>query len=142
MALDAFGVIRIAAKRLNRRRGLAKRFRRWAQYEEIAVTLNTYECRSIPGLLQTETYARTQIRDVPPLPTAEQADARVVSRLARQALLVKTPFIAFSFIIEQSVIERQTGGPEVTRGLIDHLLCATRSLRPAFSQVKCDLLVR
>ncbi|MFJ6797694.1 Scr1 family TA system antitoxin-like transcriptional regulator [Streptomyces sp. NPDC091268] len=123
--LDAFGVIRIAAKRLYRRRGLARWFRRWAQYEETAVTLNTYECRSIPGLLQTEAYARAQIRDVPPLPTPERAEARVVSRLARQAILGKTPFIAFSFIIEQSVIERRTGGPEVTRELIDHLLeCA------------------
>ncbi|MFD9337959.1 helix-turn-helix domain-containing protein [Streptomyces sp. NPDC060028] len=123
--LDAFGVIRIAAKRLNRRRGLAKWFRRWAELEEAAVTLNTYECRSIPGLLQTEAYARAQIRDVPPLPTPEQAEARVVQRLERQALLRRTPFVALSFIIEQSVIERQTGGPEVTRELIDHLLeCA------------------
>lgn len=120
--LDAFGVIRIAAKQLQRRRGLAKWFRLWAELEERAIALNTYECRSVPGLLQTEAYARAQIRDVPPLPTPEDAEARVVRRLGRQALLRVTPFIAFSFIIEQSVIERQTGGPEVTRELIDHLL--------------------
>lgn len=120
--LDAFGVIRIAANQLTRRRGLAKWFRRWAELEKGAVTLNTYECRSVPGLLQTEAYARTQIRDVPPLPTPEDAKARVLLRLRRQALLRRTPFIAFSFIIEQAVIERQTGGAEVTRELIDHLL--------------------
>ncbi|MGW7461622.1 helix-turn-helix domain-containing protein [Streptomyces sp. NPDC054797] len=120
--LDAFGVIRIAAKRLARRRGLAKWFRRWAELEEDAIALNTYECRSIPGLLQTEAYARAQIRDVPPLPTPEEAEARVAFRMARQAVLLKTPYVAFSFIIEQPVIERQTGGPEVTRELIDHLL--------------------
>ncbi|MFF8270564.1 Scr1 family TA system antitoxin-like transcriptional regulator [Streptomyces sp. NPDC016562] len=120
--LDAFGVIRIAAKRLARRRGLAKWFRRWAELEEDAIALNTYECRSIPGLLQTEAYAHAQIRDVPPLATREEAEARVAFRMARQALLRKTPYVAFSFIIEQSVIERQTGGPEVTRELIDHLL--------------------
>lgn len=120
--LDGFGVIRIAAKKLSRRRGLAKWFRRWAELEEDAIALNTYECRSIPGLLQTEAYARAQIRDVPPLTTAEEAEARVAFRLARQALLLKTPYVAFSFIIEQAVIERQTGGPAVTRELIDHLL--------------------
>ncbi|MBT2470250.1 helix-turn-helix transcriptional regulator [Streptomyces sp. ISL-66] len=120
--LDAFGVIRIAANQLTRRRGLAKWFRLWAELEERAIALNTYECRSIPGLLQTEAYARAQIRDVPPLATPEDAEARVVLRLGRQALLRRTPFIAFSFIIEQAVIERQTGGPEVTRELIDHLL--------------------
>ncbi|MFD7556061.1 Scr1 family TA system antitoxin-like transcriptional regulator [Streptomyces sp. NPDC059835] len=124
--LDAFGVIRIAAKRLTRQRGLAKWFRRWADLEETALALNTYECRSIPGLLQTEAYARAQIRDVPPLPTEEQAEARIIFRLARQALLLKTPYVAFSFIIEQSVIERQTGGGEVTRELIDHLLEAAK----------------
>lgn len=121
-ALDAFGVIRIAAKKLARRRGLAKWFRRWAELEADAITLNTYECRSIPGLLQTEAYARAQIRAVPPLTTPEEAEARVTFRLARQALLLKTPYVAFSFIIEQAVIERQTGGPEVTRELIDYLL--------------------
>uniref|UniRef100_A0AAU2JNN5 Helix-turn-helix transcriptional regulator n=1 Tax=Streptomyces sp. NBC_00049 TaxID=2903617 RepID=A0AAU2JNN5_9ACTN len=120
--LDAFGVIRIAAKQLTRRRGLAKWFRRWAELEEDAIALNTYECRSIPGLLQTEAYARAQIRDVPPLATAEDAEARVGFRLARQAVLLKTPYVAFSFIVEQPVIERQTGGPAVTREAIDHLL--------------------
>ncbi|MGW0365303.1 helix-turn-helix domain-containing protein [Streptomyces sp. NPDC002990] len=125
VSLDAYGVIRIAAKELTKRRGLAKWFRRWAELEETAITLNTYECRSIPGLLQTEAYARAQIEHVPPLPTPEEAEARIAFRLSRQALLRKTPFTAFSFIIEQSVIERQTGGPEVTRELIDHLLeCA------------------
>ncbi|MFD4242341.1 Scr1 family TA system antitoxin-like transcriptional regulator [Streptomyces sp. NPDC058525] len=121
-ALNAFGVIQIAAAQLTRRRGLARWFRRWAELEAVAIALHTYECRSVPGLLQTEAYARAQIRDVPPLVTAEQAEARVTSRLARQAVLLKTPYVAFSFIIEQAVIERQTGGPEVTRELIDHLL--------------------
>ncbi|MGW5850968.1 helix-turn-helix domain-containing protein [Streptomyces sp. NPDC055254] len=121
-ALNAFGVVDIAARRLTRRRGLASWFRRWAELEEVAVTLNTYECRSIPGLLQTESYARALIENVPPLATPEEAEARVTARTERQKLLRRTPYILFSFIIEQSVIERQTGGPEVTRELIDHLL--------------------
>ncbi|MFF4105280.1 Scr1 family TA system antitoxin-like transcriptional regulator [Streptomyces sp. NPDC001903] len=121
-ALDAFGVLRIAAKRLQRQRGLASWFRRWAELEDVAVALNTYECRSIPGLLQTEAYGRAQIDNVPPLITASEAEARITARAERQKLLVRTPYISFSFIIEQAVIERQTGGPEVTREQIDHLL--------------------
>ncbi|MFB7787370.1 Scr1 family TA system antitoxin-like transcriptional regulator [Streptomyces vinaceus] len=124
-ALDAFGVIRIAAKQLQRRRGLASWFRRWAELEDVAVALNTYECRSIPGLLQTEAYGRAQIDNVPPLITPGEAEARITARAERQKLLVRTPYIAFSFIIEQAVIERQIGGAEATRELIDHLLeCA------------------
>ncbi|MEV7543638.1 helix-turn-helix transcriptional regulator [Streptomyces sp. NPDC089915] len=120
--LDAFGVLKIAAKQMTRRRGLASWFRRWAELEKEAVALNTYECRVIPGLLQTETYARSQIHNVPPLPTPEVEEARIFKRLERQKLLTRTPYITFSFIIEQSLIERQTGGPEVTRELIDNLL--------------------
>ncbi|WP_411106731.1 helix-turn-helix domain-containing protein [Streptomyces sp. cmx-4-9] len=120
--LDTFGVIGIAAKQLTRRRGLASWFRRWAELEEGAVTLNTYECRSVPGLLQPESYARALIDNVPPLATPEEADARITARTERQKLLLRTPYVLFSFIIEQALIERRTGGMEVTRELIDRLL--------------------
>lgn len=120
--LDTFGVIDIAARQLTRRRGLATWFRRWAELEEVAVTLNTYECRSVPGLLQPESYARALIDNVPPLATPEEAEARVAVRLERQNLLHRTPYALFSFVIEQALIERRTGGPQVTRELVDRLL--------------------
>ncbi|WP_328739795.1 helix-turn-helix transcriptional regulator [Streptomyces erythrochromogenes] len=120
--LDTFGVIDIAARQLTRRRGLATWFRRWAELEEVAVTLNTYECRSVPGLLQPESYARALIDNVPPLATPEEAEARVAVRLERQNLLHRAPYALFSFVIEQALIERRTGGPQVTRELVDRLL--------------------
>nr|WSX51349.1 helix-turn-helix transcriptional regulator [Streptomyces sp. NBC_00974] len=123
--LDAFGVIKIAARQLQRRRGLASWFRRWAELENAAVTLNTYESRSVPGLLQPEAYARALIEAVLPPPTPEEVEARIVARLARQELLRRTPYTVFSFILDEAVIERQTGGRAVTIELIDHLLeCA------------------
>ncbi|MBT2480025.1 helix-turn-helix transcriptional regulator [Streptomyces sp. ISL-94] len=125
VALDTYGVLRIAAQQMARKRGLARWFRRWAELEEKARTLNTYESRSIPGLLQTEAYARALVEAVLPPPTAEEAEARITARLNRQRLLYRTPYTVFSFIIDEAVILRQTGGPEVTRELIDHLLeCA------------------
>ncbi|MFJ9595566.1 Scr1 family TA system antitoxin-like transcriptional regulator [Streptomyces virginiae] len=120
--LDTFGVIDIAARQLTRRRGLATWFRRWAELEEGAVILNTYECRSVPGLLQPESYARALVDDVLPPPTCEEVEARITARLERQQLLSRTPYTVFSFIIDEAVILRQTGGPEVSRQLIDHLL--------------------
>ncbi|MFA7768694.1 helix-turn-helix domain-containing protein [Streptomyces sp. NRRL S-448] len=120
--LNAFGVIIIAARQLSRRRGLASWFRRWAELEEGAVILNTYECRSVPGLLQTEAYARALVDDVLPPPTPDEVESRITARLKRQQLLHRTPYTVFSFIIDEAVILRQTGGPEVTRELIDHLL--------------------
>ena len=125
--LDAFGVLRGAAKHLSRRPGLASWFRQWAQLEAEATTLWTYECRVIPGLLQTEAYARAVTASVPPVKGPEQMDQQVSARMQRAQLFGRTPPIAFSFVIEQSLIERCTGGVDTTTELIDHLLgLATR----------------
>lgn len=123
-ALDAFGALRGAARHLSRQPGLASWFRQWAKFEAEAVSLYTYECRVVPGLLQTEAYARAVSFSVPPLPDEQQLSDRIAARLARQHLLAtsRKPPTAFSFIVEQAVLERHTGGEEVTRELYDHLL--------------------
>ncbi|MER6631439.1 DUF5753 domain-containing protein [Streptomyces sp. NPDC000987] len=87
-----------------------------------AVALWTYECRVIPGLLQTERYARAVTESVPPVKDQERVAEQVAARLERQHLFERKPPIAFSFIIEQALVERGTGGPDVMRELLDHLL--------------------
>ncbi|WP_435059327.1 helix-turn-helix domain-containing protein [Streptomyces sp. bgisy060] len=118
------GALRKAAPHLSRQAGLASWFRQWARLEATAISLYTYECRVVPGLLQTEAYARAVSLDVPPLPHPEELEQRIAARLARQELLAVTrkPPTAFSFIVEQAVLERGTGGETVTRELLDHLV--------------------
>ena len=66
------GAVRRGAEHLERRPGLASWFRQWALKEKSAITLYTYECRLIPGLLQTEAYARTLfLEQLPPLDDAQ-----------------------------------------------------------------------
>lgn len=91
-----------------------------------ARSLYTYECRVVPGLLQTEAYARALIEDVPPSLVEEQVEERIAKRANRQeALLQRRDPIMLSFIIEQAVLERRTGGDETTREVLNHLLdCA------------------
>ncbi|MEU9517679.1 helix-turn-helix transcriptional regulator [Streptomyces sp. NPDC048224] len=120
--LDAFGALRGAARHLSRQPGLASWFRQWARFEAEAVSLYTYECRVVPGLLQTEGYARAVTVSVPPVKDDEQVNQQVAARLGRQELFQRRPPISFSFIIEQALIERGTGGPDVTRLLVDNLL--------------------
>ncbi|MFC9467435.1 helix-turn-helix domain-containing protein [Streptomyces coelicoflavus] len=120
--LDAFGALRGAARHLSRQPGLASWFRQWARFEAEAVSLYTYECRVVPGLLQTEGYARAVTVSVPPVKDDEQVNQQVTARLDRQELFRRRPPISFSFIMEQALLERGTGGPEVTRLLIDNLL--------------------
>ncbi|MDG9717110.1 helix-turn-helix transcriptional regulator [Streptomyces sp. DH24] len=116
------GALRRAAGCLVRKPGLAAWFRRWARLEATAVALYTYECRLIPGLLQTEAYARQLfIDELPPL-SDEQIDAQWAARQERQQLLRGRPNTAFSFLLEEQLFLRRTGGVEVTRELISHLL--------------------
>lgn len=120
--LEAFGALRGAARHLSRQPGLASWFRQWARFEAEAVSLYTYECRLIPGLLQTEAYARTLFTNqLPPLGD-DQVEAQWVARAERQRLLRELPNTAFSFILEEHMFLRRMGGAEVTRELIDHLL--------------------
>ncbi|MEW2060467.1 helix-turn-helix transcriptional regulator [Streptomyces sp. NPDC007002] len=120
--LDAFGVILAAAKHLTRRKGLASWFRQWAELELSALSLYTYECRLIPGLLQTPAYARTLFADqLPPL-ADEQIEAQLAARLERQQLLRERPNTSFSFILEEHLFLRDLGGADVTRELLDHIL--------------------
>ncbi|WP_187645432.1 helix-turn-helix transcriptional regulator [Streptomyces sp. TRM49041] len=121
----AANVLKAAAKHLQRKAGVASWFRQWVGVEETAVSLYAYECRVVPGLLQVEPYARRVLECHLPLATDEQVETRLAARLDRQRLLTERRTTSFGFIIEQSVMERGFGGPEVTRLLIDHLLrCA------------------
>ncbi|MFD0255729.1 Scr1 family TA system antitoxin-like transcriptional regulator [Streptomyces sp. NPDC127113] len=122
--LDAAGILSGAVRHLCRQPGLASWFRQWAGLEATALSLYTYECRLMPGLLQTEAYARAVSLNVPPVPDRDELDQRVAARLARQELLsvARKPPTAFTFIVEEAVLMRDTGGQAVTRGLLDHVV--------------------
>ncbi|MEV6740596.1 helix-turn-helix transcriptional regulator [Streptomyces sp. NPDC051104] len=117
------GALRRSAQFLTRgEAGLAAWFRRWARLERVAVSLCTYECRLVPGLLQSEAYARALFENRIPLLTDEQLEAQVAARLERQKMLYERPTVPFHFIVEESVFRRRLGGVEVQRGQLDHVL--------------------
>ncbi|MFE5947013.1 helix-turn-helix domain-containing protein [Streptomyces sp. NPDC056480] len=130
VVLDAFGVIRAAAKHLARKPGLAKWFHQWAKLELQAVTLYTYENRLVPGLLQTPAYAKTIFDERIPALDDDEIETRIAARAERKKLLTERPHTIYSFIIEEHVLRRQTGGPQVMRLQIDHILdiCARRNI--------------
>ncbi|MGW4029356.1 helix-turn-helix domain-containing protein [Streptomyces sp. NPDC004838] len=117
------GALRKAARHLTRGEpGLAAWFRRWAKLERVAVSLSTYECRLVPGLLQSEGYARAAFANsVPPL-SDEQMEAQVVARMERQELIRSRPNTSFSFILEEHIVRRSLGGPGVLRSQLDQIL--------------------
>ncbi|MZE77859.1 helix-turn-helix domain-containing protein [Streptomyces xinghaiensis] len=122
-ALGATGALRRAARHLTRgEAGLAAWFRRWARLEREAVSLCTYENRLVPGLLQSEAYARAVFDNSIPLLTDEQTEAQLTSRMERQAMMRERPTVPFSFIVEESVFRRRLGGARVQASMLDHVL--------------------
>ncbi|GAA2391250.1 helix-turn-helix transcriptional regulator [Streptomyces glaucosporus] len=122
-ALGNTGALRKAARHLTRgEAGLAAWFRQWARLERNAVSLSTYECRLVPGLLQSEAYARAVFESTIPPRTDEELEAQLTARMERQRMLRERPTVPFSFIVEEHVFRRRFGDAEAMRGLLDHVL--------------------
>ncbi|MER6141530.1 helix-turn-helix transcriptional regulator [Streptomyces sparsogenes] len=117
------GALRRAARHISRGEvGLAAWFRRWARLEREAVSLCTYECRLVPGLLQSEAYARAVFEGTIPLRTEEELEEQLTARMDRQQMMRERPKVPFSFIVEEHVFRRRFGDAEAMRGLVDHVL--------------------
>ncbi|MFC8097908.1 helix-turn-helix domain-containing protein [Streptomyces sp. NPDC057363] len=122
-ALGNTGALRHSARFLTRgEAGLAVWFRQWARLERTAVSLWTYECRLVPGLLQSEGYLRVLCEnEIPPL-SDDALEATVQVRMERQQLLRERPNTTFDFVIEEAVLMRRLGGTHVTAEQLDLIL--------------------
>nr|WP_240508937.1 helix-turn-helix transcriptional regulator [Streptomyces agglomeratus] len=122
-ALGNTGALRKAAGHLTRgEAGLAAWFRRWARLEKVAVSLCTYECRLVPGLLQSEGYARAVFEGTIPVITDEELETLLAVRMERQRMLYERLTVPFSFIVEEHVFRRKFGNVPQMRVMLDHVL--------------------
>jgi hypothetical protein len=90
--------------------------------EEAASRLEWYESELVPGLLQTEDYARTVITADNPGVAEEEIDRRVHVRVARQGLLGRT--IAspeLRVVLNEAILRRPIGGPAIMAHQLRHL---------------------
>jgi transcriptional regulator with XRE-family HTH domain len=97
-------------------------FRSFAPYEAEAVALHIFEHSLIPGLLQTEGYARAVLATRPN--TAEdEIDNLVAGRLERQAVLRRTdpPAPILWALIDEGALYRPVAPPDVMRDQLMHL---------------------
>jgi transcriptional regulator with XRE-family HTH domain len=97
----------------------------WPDHEAKATALRNFELVLIPGLLQTDQYARavlrTRIGD-----TDEEIDAMVAARMERQTVLAKDRPPTFWAVLDEGVLHRPVGGPHVMREQLDRLADAAR----------------
>ena len=100
--------------------------------EEAASQLAWYESELVPGLLQTEGYARTLIEADNPGFDAEEISRRVHVRMARQPLVHRaTAPLRLSVVLNEGILRRPVGGPTVMSAQLARL--AEVSERPNVS---------
>lgn len=119
--LDAGGVLSASKEEVARAQYPAF-FRDAAKLEAEAVELHVYANQAVPGLLQTEEYARAVFMNWRPLLHEEVVEQRVTARLARQEIFCRTQSSAISFVIEESVLRRPLAGWGVMRGQLEQIL--------------------
>lgn len=90
-----------------------------------AITLSWYEGQRVPGLLQTEGYARSLFRCRVPAHPSETIEELTARRMARQEILHRKTPPTLSFIIWEPAVRHRIGGREVHGELLRHLLACT-----------------
>ncbi|MFD7164057.1 helix-turn-helix domain-containing protein [Streptomyces violascens] len=93
-----------------------------AVLEKTAVALHVFAVQAVPGLLQTEDYARAVFTMRRPVLGQETIEQRVTARLARQAIFERRPAPTISFVMEESVLHKGLGGRAVKRGQLEQIL--------------------
>ncbi|MBC9725454.1 Scr1 family TA system antitoxin-like transcriptional regulator [Streptomyces sp. TRM68367] len=97
-------------------------FSAYVSLETAAKTLRTYEPHYVTGLLQTYAYAHAVLRGGFPNDHDEDLERRVDLRLRRQSLLERPDAPTLWVVMEEAVLHRVVGGPEVMREQIERLL--------------------
>jgi transcriptional regulator with XRE-family HTH domain len=88
--------------------------------EGAASEIRIYEVNLIPGLLQTEEYARAVITAGMVNSPRDEIERRVALRMERQRLAISSPPKVWA-VMDEAALRRQVGGPEVMRAQLEYL---------------------
>ncbi len=112
-------------------------FQDWTEKEVTATTLRGFEPLLVPGLLQTDMYARalfgTRIGA-----TEDEIDERVDARLKRQEVLTKPDPPTLWVILDEWVLRRPVGGRHVMLEQVNRLIEAAQQPNVVFEMIPAD----
>jgi transcriptional regulator with XRE-family HTH domain len=91
-------------------------------FEAEAETISVYESLYVPGLLQTEEYARAIIRAGRSTADPDEIDRRVAARSARKTLLSRDDPPKLWIVLDEAAVRRVVGGPDVMRAQVARLI--------------------
>ncbi|MEU0069744.1 helix-turn-helix transcriptional regulator [Streptomyces sp. NPDC006332] len=99
-------------------------FRRRAEMDEVAIALREYQERVIPGLLQTEEYARALFSR---LVSGEDLEERVRARLSRQRRFLADDGPFYAVVLDESCLRNVMGSSAIMQDQCEHLISVGRS---------------
>jgi hypothetical protein len=97
--------------------------------EQQATMIQEFALSYVPGILQTEPYARTVLRSAYPRPSGEECDRLVVTRLERAKVLEDPVTPVVWALLDESLLRRPVGGRHVMAEQIVHLVRLVESER-------------
>ncbi|AEH07770.1 MULTISPECIES: helix-turn-helix domain-containing protein [Protofrankia] len=97
-------------------------FQSYLGLEEAATLIRTYEVQFIPGLLQTEDYARAVMKLGNSGARPKDIERRISVRMNRQKLLARPSHPRLWVVIDEAALRRPLGGPAVMRAQLEHLI--------------------
>lgn len=93
----------------------------YIEHEREAIALSWFDTAVMPGILQTEEYARTVLRERVPAYDEDEVETRAAARVKRQEILHRKNPPTLSFVVWEPVLRQEIGTPEVRRGQLRHL---------------------
>ncbi|MEV6311560.1 helix-turn-helix transcriptional regulator [Streptomyces sp. NPDC051840] len=100
-----------------------------AEAERQATTIKEYAPLLIPGLLQTEAYARAVFRAYQPTATEDVIDELVAARLERAQLLADPTTPLLWVVLDEAALRRHTGGLRVMAEALRHIAALAKRHR-------------
>ena len=100
-----------------------KWFRAWPKIEAAARVIRSWEPLLVPGLLQTEAYAR-EVLSASPLVPSDQVEEEVAVRMRRRKILEGDNPPQVWDLVDESVLHRPIGGPGAHTAQLHHILAA------------------
>lgn len=97
-------------------------FQVYVVLESTASNLFGYESELVPGIMQTESYARAIMSTAPTLDGDEEIENQISVRVTRQARLTGDNPLNVWLVLNEAVIRRTVGGHQVMREQIEHLI--------------------
>ncbi|MEU7068086.1 helix-turn-helix transcriptional regulator [Streptomyces sp. NPDC046161] len=121
------GLLTVAANKLPEVDTIPAWAEEYMEREREALALSWYDTMTVPGLLQTEAYARAVLGCRVPYAGEEWIELQTARRVQRQEILRRPTPPTLSFVIWEAALRDRIGGDEVQRDQLRHLRsCADR----------------